>query len=131
MLRRWFADMSLFAWIAAALFVLGTGFVLADLQSPSLLQWTGTEVSAVQSGGITYYSFHGVQYTISGPLLQQSSTTVYLDPTDPSIAMFSRPWTKWIEAVAVLGSYATSALALAFGFARRSRRSQRKARVNA
>ena len=131
MLRRWFADMSLFAWIAAALFVMGTGFVLADLQSPSLLQWTGTEVSTVQSGGITYYSFHGVEYTISGLAPQQSSTTVYLDPADPSIAMFSRPWTKWIEAVVVLGSYATSALVLAFGFARRSRRSQRKAKVNA
>lgn len=131
MLRRWFADMSLFAWIAAALFVLGTGFILADLQSPSLLQWTGTEVSTVQSGGITYYSFHGVEYTINGLSPQQSSSTVYLDPTDPSIAMFSRPWTKWIEAAVVLGSYATSALVLAFGFARRSRRRQRKAKVNA
>jgi hypothetical protein len=134
-LRRWFADMSFFAAIAAALFVLGSGFVLADLQSPSLLQWTGTEVPNVQSGGIACYSFHGVKYTMDVPLraLGQGPmpSTVYLDPADPSHATFSRPLTKWIEAVVVVGSYATSALVLAFGFARRSRRSHKGTTVNA
>ncbi|MHB1474195.1 MAG: hypothetical protein ACYDDU_08765 [Dermatophilaceae bacterium] len=135
MLRRWFADMSVFAAIAVALFVFGSGFVLADLQSASLLQWTGTEVPDVQSGGIAYYSFHGVEYTMDVPMraLGQSPmpSTVYLDPGDPSHAMFSRPLTKWIEAVVVLGSYAASALVLAFGFARRSQRRHRSARVTA
>jgi hypothetical protein len=135
MLRRWFADMSVFAGIAAVLFVLGSGFALADLQSPSLLQWTGTEVPDVQAGGIAYYSFHGVEYTMDVPMraLGQGPmpSTVYLDPGDPSRATFSRPLTKWIEATVVLGSYATSALVLACGFARRSRRSHRRARVKA
>ena len=135
MLRRWFEDMSVFAWIAAALFVLGSGFVLADLQSASLLQWTGTEVPNVQSGGIAYYSFHGVEYTMDVPLraLGQGPmpSTVYLDPADPSHATFSRPLTKWIEATVVLGSYATSALVLAFGFARRSRRRHVRTTVTA
>jgi hypothetical protein len=58
-------------------------------------------------------------------------STVYLDPADPSHATFSRPLTKWIEAVVVIGSYATSTLVLAFGFARRSRRSHNRASVNA
>ena len=135
MLRRWFADMSSFAAIAAALFVLGSGFVLADLQSPSLLQWTGTEVPNVQSGGIAYYSFHGVEYTMDVPLRAASQgpmpSTVYLDPADPSHATFSRPLTKWIEALVVVGPYATSALVLAFGFARRSRRSHKRTTVKA
>jgi len=135
MLRRWFEDMSVFAWIAAALFVLGSGFVLADLQSASLLQWTGIEVPNVQSGGIAYYSFHGVEYTMDVPLraLGQGPmpSTVYLDPADPSHATFSRPLTKWIEATVVLGSYATSALVLAFGFARRSRRRHVRTTVTA
>ena len=135
MLRRWFADMSVFGAIAAALFLLGSGFVLADLQSPSLLQWTGTEVPNVQSGGIAYYSFHGVEYTMDIPMraLGQGPmpSTVYLDPADPSHATFSRPLTKWIEAMVVLGSYATSALVLLFGFLRRSRRSHKRATVKA
>ena len=67
MLRRWFEDMSTYTWLAAALFVLGSGFILADLQSPSLLQWTGTQVADVQSGGIAYYSFEGVDYTLDLP----------------------------------------------------------------
>jgi len=135
MLRRWFADMGLFAAMAAALFVLGSGFVLADLQSPSLLQWTGIEVPNVQSGGIAYYSFNGVEYTMNVPLraLGQGPmpSTVYLDPADPSHATFSRPVTKWIEAVVVVGSYAASALVLAFGFARRSRRSHKRTTAHA
>lgn len=135
MLRRWFADMSTFVAIAAALFVLGSGFVLADLQSPSLLQWTGSEVPNVQSGGIAYYSFQGVEYTMNVPSRAAAAgpmpSTVYLDPADPSHATFSRPVTKWVEALVVVGPYATSVLVLAFGFARRSRLSHKSATVKA
>ena len=78
---------------------------------------------------------HGVEHTMDVPIraLGQSLMpgTAYLDPGDPSPVTFSRPLTKWIEAVVVLGSHATSALLLEFGFARRSRRSHRRARVNA
>jgi hypothetical protein len=125
-LSRWFEDMSPFTWFAAVLFLLGSAFVLADLQSPSLLQWTGTEVSDVQSGGIAYYSFHGVEYTLNVPMPAPGQSampgTVVLDPADPSQAMFSRPLSKWIEAVLVLGPYTTSVLVLSYGFARRTRR---------
>jgi hypothetical protein len=115
-----------FTWFAAALFVLGSAFILATLQSPSYLQWTGTQVPDVQSGGIAYYSFHGVEYTLDlptrAPGQSTMSGTVVLDPADPSQAMFSRPLSKWIEGAVVVGPYATSVLVLAFGFARRSRR---------
>jgi hypothetical protein len=130
-LRRWFEDMSPFTWFAAALFLLGSAFILADLQSASLLQWTGTEVSDVQSGGIAYYSFNGVEYTLNVPARAPGQSampsTVVLDPGDPSQAMFSRPLSKWIEAVLVLGPYTTSVLVLSYGFARRSRRRQLRA----
>lgn len=131
MLGRWFEDLSPFTWFAAALFVLGSAFILADLQSPSLLQWTGTQVSDVQSGGIAYYSFNGVEYTLNLPVRAPGQSampgTVVLDPSNPSQAMFSRPLSKWIEASVVVGPYATALLVLGFGFARRSRRRHRRA----
>lgn len=134
-MRRWFEDMSFFVSIAAALFVLGSGFVLADLQSLSLLQWTGIEVPNVQRGGNAYYSFNGVEYLMDVPLRaarqETLPSTVYLDPADPSHATFSRPLTKWIEAVVVVGPYTTSAMVLAFGFARRSRRRRTRTTVKA
>ena len=131
MLGRWFEDMSTYTWFAAALFVLGSGFILADLQSPSLLQWTGTQVADVQKGGIAYYSFKGVEYTLDLPVRAPGQSampsTVVLDPENPSQAMFSRPLSKWIEATLVVGPYVTSLLVLAFGFARRSRRRRLRA----
>jgi hypothetical protein len=132
-LGRWFDDMSPFTWFAAALFVLGSAFILADLQSASLLQWTGTQVLDVQSGGIAYYSFHGVEYTLDlperAPGQSAMPSTVVLDPGDPSQAIFSSPVAKWVEAILVLGPYAASVLVLAFGFARRSRRRRLRARL--
>src|SRR5450631_2730169 len=123
--------MSPYAWFAAALFVLGSAFILADLQSPSLLQWTGTQVPDVQSGGIAYYSFHGVEYTLDLPMRAPGQSampsTVVLDPGNPSQALFSRPLSKWIEATVVVGPYATSLMVLAFGFTRRSRRRRLRA----
>jgi hypothetical protein len=125
--------MSPYTWFAAALFVLGSGFILADLQSPSLLQWTGTQVPDVQSGGIAYYSFRGVEYTLDLPVRAPGQSampgTVVLDPADPSQAIFARPLSKWIDATLVLGPYATSVLVLAFGFVRRSRRRRLRARL--
>jgi hypothetical protein len=125
--------MSPYTWFAAALFVLGSGFILADLQSPSLLQWTGTQAPDVQSGGIAYYSFRGVEYTLDLPIRAPGQSampnTVVLDPADPSHAMFARPLSKWIEATVVVGPYATSLLVLAFGFARRSRRRRLRAKL--
>ena len=133
MLRRWFEDMSPYTWFAAALFVLGSAFILADLQSPSLLQWTGTQVPDVQSGGIAYYSFRGVEYTLDLPVRAPGQSampgTVVLNPADPSQAMFARPLSKWIEATVVVGPYATSLMVLAFGFARRSRRRRLRAKL--
>jgi hypothetical protein len=132
-LGRWFEDMSTYTWFAAALFVLGSAFILADLQSPSLLQWSGTQVPDVQSGGIAYYSFRGVEYTLDLPVRapEQSAMpgTVVLDPADPSQAVFARPLSKWIEATVVVGPYATSLMVLAFGFARRSRRRRLRAKL--
>ena len=124
-MHRWFEDMSTFVAGAVALFMVGSLFLVAAVQSPSMLQWSGTAVKAVESGGIAYYSFHGQTYTldVTSPVLQ--SDTVYLDPADPSNAMFSNPVTRWTDIAAVGGPYTALVLLLTLGFARRSRRRRR------
>jgi hypothetical protein len=120
--HRWFEDTGAFTGFAVALFVVGTLFVLAEVQSPSLLQWTGTAVHDVQSGGIAYYSFRGQNYTLNVDSPEKWSSTVYLDPGDPSTAMFANTLTRFTEAATVAGPYAGSVILLGLGFARRSRR---------
>ena len=127
-LHRWFEDTGAFTGFAVALFVVGTLFVLAEVQSPSMLQWTGTAVHDVQSGGIAYYSFQGQTYTLNVPTPASFSSTVYIDPADPSTAMFSNTVTRWTEASTVAGPYAGAVLLLALGFARRSRRRRERLR---
>jgi len=120
--RQWFDDTGAFTGFAVALFVLGSLFALAEVQSPSMLQWSGTGVHASQSGGIAFYSFQGQTYTLDVPTPASFSSTVYIDPADPSTAMFSNTLTRWTEAATVTGPYAAAALLLVLGFARRSRR---------
>lgn len=120
--RQWFEDTGAFPGFAVALLVVGFLFVLAEIQSPSMLQWNGTGVHATQSGGIAFYSFQGQTYTLNVPTPAAFSSTVYIDPAEPSTAMFSNPVTRWTEAATVAGPFAAAALLLALGFARKSRR---------
>ncbi len=120
--RQWFEDTGAFTAFAVVFLVLGSLFVLAEIQSPSMLQWNGTGVHASESGGIAFYSFKGQTYTLDVPTPSAFSSTVYIDPADPSTAMFSNTLTRLTEASTVAGPYALAALLLALGFARRSRR---------
>jgi len=129
--RQWFEDTGLFTAFAVVLLVLGSLFVLAEIQSPSMLQWTGTGVHASQSGGIAFYSFHGQTYTLDVPTPQSFSSTIYIDPADPSTAMFGTTLARWTEAGTVAGPYAGSLLLLALGFARRAQRRRRRLKSRA
>jgi hypothetical protein len=124
--HRLFEDLGAFAAGAVALFLLGSLLLLAAVQSPTMLQWTGTAVHNVQSGGIAYYSFHGENYTLNVPSPAAWSSTVYLDPADPSHAMFGKAVWRWSDIVLVGGPYTASILLLALAFTRRSRRRRLK-----
>jgi len=121
-MQRWFEDMGTFIAGAVALFVVGSLFLVAAVQSPSMLQWTGTAVRSAESGGLLYYTFHGQTYTldVTSPVL--GSSTVYVDPADPSNAMLSNPLTRLTDIGSVGGPYAASLLLLTFGLTRRARR---------
>lgn len=54
--HRWFQDMGAFIAGAFVLLVVGSLFLVAAVQSPSMLQWTGTAVQAVDHRGIAYLS---------------------------------------------------------------------------
>jgi len=118
--------MGTFVTGAALLFVVGSLFLVAAVQSPTMLQWTGTAVKVVENGGIAYYSFHGQSYTLDVTTPLQRSNTVYVDPAEPSNAIFSNPVTRWADIATVGGPYAASVLVLTLGFARRSRRRRLK-----
>jgi len=128
---RWFEDTGAYPAFAAALLVLGSLFVLAEIQSPSMLQWTGTPVHAVQSGGIAFYSFQGQTYTLNVATPAAFSSTIYIDPAEPSTAMFSNVVTRWTEGATVVGPYVVALLLLALGFARRSRRRRKRLQARA
>jgi hypothetical protein len=87
-----------------------------------MLQWTGTAVRAVENGGITYYSFNGQTYTLDVTSPVKNPVTVYVDPAEPSTAMFSNPLFRWTDITSVGGPFAASVLLLTLGVARRSRR---------
>lgn len=123
--HRCFEDMGAFTGGAVALLVLSCLFLLAVVQGP-MLQWTGTAVPDVRSGGINYYSFQGQEYTLALAYREQWSSTVYLDPEDPSHAVFAHPAGRWIQGATVVGPFVGAFLLLAFGFARRSKRRRKR-----
>jgi hypothetical protein len=91
-----------------------------------MLQWTGTAVRAVENGGIAYYSFNGQSYTLNVTSGLPNSGTVYVDPAEPSNAIFSNSVTRWTDIGSVGGPFVASVLLLTLGFSRRSRRRHRK-----
>lgn len=108
---------------ATALIVLGVLCVLVELQSPSLVLWSGERVRGTNDGGIVYYTVAGEQRTLDakgeGPAHPEPAT-VYADPRDPSRDMIATP-AKWFDAFFVLVPFAAAGVVLAAGTARRRR----------
>jgi len=125
-------------YLPAALVLVAAGIIaiLAELQSPSALMWTGVAVRGYTTGGITYYSYHGVEGTLDNPHQDASvtarvPTTVYLDPDNPadsSKAMLGG-FTRWVDAGAVLVWFLAAIGVIGLGYLRRARTARRRDRA--
>jgi hypothetical protein len=123
-----------FAAVAAILFVMGVLAVLLELQSPSVVLWTGIKVQGTTQNGLTYYSYRGESYAIDNKKAaagdsRKTPTTVWLshgDPTDSSKAYIENPFNRWLDFSFTLMWWAFGVLILAAGFLRRQLRLRRK-----
>jgi hypothetical protein len=108
---------------AAVLLVLGVLCVLVELQSPSIIQWTGQRVLGTDEGGIAYYAVGGQERTLDvrgKPPAHPVPVTVYADPDDASRDQVSGP-AKWLDATLVLAPFLAAGIVLAAGVGRRGR----------
>jgi hypothetical protein len=92
---------------AVALLVLGVLCLLVELQSPSLVYWTGERVPATNDAGIIYYTVDGEQRTLNDPReapAQPTPVAVYVDQDDAGRDRADGPG-RWFDAVFVLAPF--------------------------
>ena len=118
---------------AVVLVAVGIFAILAELQSPSAVLWTGVAVRGYTTGGITYYSYHGIQATLDNPRQDASvtgrvPTTVYLDPASPADSSKARLGgiTRWVDAGGVLVWFLAAIGVIGLGYLRRARTARRR-----
>jgi hypothetical protein len=108
---------------AVALLVLGVLCLLVELQSPSLVYWTGERVPATNDAGIIYYTVDGEQRTLNDPReapAQPTPVAVYVDQDDAGRDRADGPG-RWFDAVFVLAPFVTTGIVLVVGLERRRR----------
>ena len=113
----------------AVLLLVGALSVVLVLEDPASVLWTGIPVHGYSSGGLAYYRYGGVEYTVDNTHQDPSvttrvPTTVYLDraaPDDTSRARIDGP-TRWFIGAFVLVWFVAAGSLLVVGYARRLRR---------
>ena len=109
---------------AIALLVLGVLCALLELQSPSLIMWTGERVPGTNDGGIAYYVVDGQQRTLDvpgEPPPHPVPVTVYVDRDDYSHDRVASV-AKWLDAALVSTPFLAAGVVLAVGLHRRGPR---------
>ena len=115
---------------ALVLVVLGVLCVLVELQSPSLVYWTGERVPGTNDGGIVFYSVDGQDRTLNDPReapARPTSVVVYADREDGSRDRLAGPG-KAFDAAFVLTPFVGAGAVLVVGVVRRRRFRRRFAR---
>jgi hypothetical protein len=117
---------------ATLLLVLGVLCLLVELQSPSLVYWTGERVAGTNDGGIVFYTVGGEPRTLNDPgepPVRPEPAVVYADPDDSSRDLLSGPG-RWADMIFVLAPFAAAGGVLVLGLERRRRfRARAAARV--
>jgi hypothetical protein len=106
---------------ALVLLVLGVLCLLVELQSPSLIFWTGERVQGTNDGGLVYYTVDGQERTLDAggdPPSRPVPVAVYADPADASRDRVSGP-AKWFDAAFVTVPFAAAGVLVLVGVVRR------------
>jgi hypothetical protein len=119
----WSDGMAPFVACAGVLLFVGILAFLAELQTPSFVQWTGIEVHGDTYGGVTTYSYRGASYSIDNLAVSADDerhlpTTVWLSrwhPTDPDRAFIESGLERWTDFAFVAGWFFAAVLVLLIG----------------
>ena len=116
--------------VGAAMFlVLGVLCLLVELQSPSLIFWTGERVAGTNDAGIVYYTVDGQNRTLNDPREpppRPVPVTVYADPDDASQDRSSN-LARGFDVIFVLGPFVAAGAVIIIGLLRRQRIRRRNA----
>ena len=106
---------------ATVLLVLGVLCLLVELQSASLVFWTGERVPGTNDGGIIYYTVDGQNRTLNDPReapARPEPVVVYADPEDSSRDR-SSSLARGFDAVFVFSPFVAAAGVITVGLVRR------------
>jgi hypothetical protein len=115
--------------LAAALIVFSLIALIAELQSPDAVLWTGQRVVGTEQHGLAYFRWHGRTYAT--PMQGYGSAravTIYLDPANPDNAMADNLPTRMVTGLLAGGPLVAAAAVLTIGLTRKRRWARRQQR---
>jgi hypothetical protein len=125
--RKWFDGAGWFVGAAVVLLVFSLLAVLAALQVPDSMLWTGQQVTGTEQQGLVYYRWQGQSYTLDVPGYGSSkAVSVYFKPGDPSQAIADNVTDRVLTGLFVLGPAAGAVVLLVIGGTRNYRWQRRK-----
>lgn len=120
-----------FFGMAAVLCFMGLLSILLEIQSPSVVMFTGIRVQGVTERGVTSYMWDGERHVINNRLedfrAPSHPTTVWLsrsDPSDETKAYIENAWSRWAD-VAETSGWFVAALGFVVAGMFRVRRNRR------
>ena len=128
--RKWFDGAGWYVGGAVVLLVFALLAVLAGLQSPDSMLWTGQQVTGTEQQGLVYYRWQGQSYSLDVPGSGSSkAVSVYFKPGDPSQAIVDNVPDRVVAGLLVLGPVAGAAVLLVLGGTRNYRWQRRKLKL--
>jgi hypothetical protein len=125
--RKWFDGAGWFVGAAVVLLVFSLLALLAGLQVPDSVLWTGQQVTGTEQRGLVYYRWQGQSYSLDVQGFGSSkAVSVYLNPGDPSQAMVDNVPDRVLAGLFVLGPAAGAVVLLVVGGTRNYRWQRRK-----
>lgn len=113
--------------LAAALLAFSLLAVVAVLQSPDSVLWTGQRAIGVERGGLVIFHWQGQVYSVAKPGYGSAdNVAVYFDPAHPEKAVADNVADRVGAGLLVGGPLAAAVLVFAIGLIRRRIRRRRR-----